>query len=266
MRYFENLVIQYASLQLIPQIISNVKSSMDDNSSKSNSSKDNFPCGTKFQFSLQNSTKRGYHQFQFSWLSKKMKKGNYLKQYLNWLGLNLMPHIGINEPIFGCTEYHRKSCIFRAHPNFRGKGSWYDWAMFQWETDDGYIDVPAQIIMFLTIPDSKAPFVIDNRLPINQGGLYALVESCEDVMKPISKSNRIFDIQSKKTTMVNRRGNPRKEISDKCIFLVHVDTINNPIAAIPNMGKEDDVEYIILRPCNQWYKGFSHFINGNNNI
>ena len=193
--------------------------------------------------------------------SKEQK--SYHVQYLYWIGINLIPHIGANTPIFGCTEYKRKQHIFRGHPNYRNKGNWYDWAMFQWKTDNGYIDVPAQIIMFLTIPDSKTPFTIDNRIPINQGGLYALVESCENVMKPLTSKNRIFDIQSKTTTLVNRRGNPRKEISDKCIFLVHVDTINNPIAAIPNIGKEDDVEYIILRPCSTWAKGFSNFIDNN---
>ena len=29
---------------------------------------------------------------------------------------------------------------------------------------------------------------------------------------------------------------------------------------MPNIGKQDDVEYIILRPCNTWSQGFSQFI------
>ena len=61
--------------------------------------------------------------------------------------------------------------------------------------------------MFLTLPEINEPFVIDNRIPINQGGLYALVESCENAMKPLTSQNRIFDIQSKTTTVVNRRRN-----------------------------------------------------------
>jgi hypothetical protein len=35
------------------------------------------------------------------------------------------------------TEYTRGGTIFRAHPNYRQKGPWYDWAMIRWAKEDG---------------------------------------------------------------------------------------------------------------------------------
>ena len=196
----------------------------------------------------------------FDWITTESKITIH-NQYLNWLGVHLLPKIGSDTPVYGFTEYYRDELIFRAHPNFRNKGGWFDWALFQWNTDQGLLDIPGQIIMFLKIPDMEFPISIDDRMTIEQEGLYALVESCSSPMNPLSKTNRIFDIKNKKAMITNRRGNQREEISDECLYLVHVDTINNPIAAIPNIGKEDEFEFIILRPCKDWYKGFTFYIN-----
>ena len=54
-----------------------------------------------------------------------------------------------------CTEYHKydvdtdeKLISIRCHPNYRGKGSpWYDWALIQYEFDNGdVIDFPSRIV------------------------------------------------------------------------------------------------------------------------
>ena len=34
------------------------------------------------------------------------------------------------------TKYKHNDIIFRAHPNFRGEGKWYDWAMFRYEKSE----------------------------------------------------------------------------------------------------------------------------------
>ena len=38
----------------------------------------------------------------------------------------------ISVPYF--TEYERNGFVYRAHPNYRGEGAYYDWAFVQWET------------------------------------------------------------------------------------------------------------------------------------
>ena len=248
-RYYENLVIQYASQQLLPML--NKKEKQTNNHTMN---------GSKFY--ILSTTDEGTNApvLHFDWITTESKITIH-DQYLNWLGVHLLPKIGSDTPVYGFTEYYRDELIFRAHPNFRNKGGWFDWALFQWNTDQGLLDIPGQIIMFLKIPDMEFPISIDDRMTIEQEGLYALVESCSSPMNPLSKTNRIFDIKNKKAMITNRRGNQREEISDECLYLVHVDTINNPIAAIPNIGKEDEFEFIILRPCKDWYKGFTVYIN-----
>ena len=50
--------------------------------------------------------------------------------------------------VHGFTEYtDADGHIYRAHPNFRGKGEWFDWCLIQWEGIDEL--VPAKIITFL---------------------------------------------------------------------------------------------------------------------
>ena len=38
------------------------------------------------------------------------------------------------ENILCYTEWSNKGVVFRAHPNFRGEGQWYDWAGIIWDT------------------------------------------------------------------------------------------------------------------------------------
>ena len=38
------------------------------------------------------------------------------------------------------AEYTRGGVLFRAHPNYRQKGPWYDWAMFRWAKEGGTRD------------------------------------------------------------------------------------------------------------------------------
>ena len=52
--------------------------------------------------------------------------------------------------VTGKTEYvSNDGTIFRAHPNFRSNGKWYDWCNLKWSSDEK--PVPAKIIMFLDL-------------------------------------------------------------------------------------------------------------------
>ena len=33
------------------------------------------------------------------------------------------------------SEYKRNNELFRAHPNYKQEGEWYDWVMIRWEPD-----------------------------------------------------------------------------------------------------------------------------------
>ena len=38
--------------------------------------------------------------------------------------------------VYGYTEYHRDESVFRAHPNYRNEGPWYDYALLTWEQEE----------------------------------------------------------------------------------------------------------------------------------
>jgi hypothetical protein len=51
-----------------------------------------------------------------------------------WNGKDRNAHVGVRFS----TEYTRGGTIFRAHPNYRQLGSWYDWAMIRWDKEGGH--------------------------------------------------------------------------------------------------------------------------------
>ena len=251
-RYYENMVISMASQKLLSR-------------TKNGKHTDNMKLrktmyGTKFEI-----TSGGTNHFSdvcnhvtISWNLKDLKS-TYDNKYITWIGKHLLSQLGTNTSISGCTEYHRDDLIFRAHPNYKGTGPWFDWAMFKWELEDGdTIDIPGQIVMFLWIPGLNEPIEMDERSSIQEEGLYALVESCSTAMPHVSNCNRIYELKDKKVITVKKR---RKyhEVSDKCLYLVSVDTINNAIASVPNLGSKE-FDFIVLRPSTEWHKGFTHYI------
>ena len=52
-----------------------------------------------------------------------------------------------NLPIF--TRHQRGDVIFHAHPNYRGKGAWKDWAVIDW--GPGYGQLPCHIHAFVQL-------------------------------------------------------------------------------------------------------------------
>ena len=253
-RYYENLIVNYAAQRLLPKL----------KQPKTN----NVMRGARFQLLLQQITSDANNvttkTIELMWKSESMEV-SYHSKYINWLGTHLFSAFGFNDNVIieGCTEYHRNQLIFRGHPNYNSQGGWYDWALFQWlDNTNNYINVPAQIVMFLYLPSFESkPLILDKRMSIKEEGLYALVESCYHPMKPISSSNRLYE-KKDKAAITMRGRKETKHISDKCLYLVHVDTINDALAAVPNLGNTN-FEFIVLHPSTQWHNGFTNFIEDN---
>ena len=51
--------------------------------------------------------------------------------------------------IYGYTEYKRDGILFRAHPEYHGRGAWYDWAVISFDKDGEY---PCKLLMFYNDP------------------------------------------------------------------------------------------------------------------
>jgi hypothetical protein len=68
--------------------------------------------------------------------------------------------------------------IFHAHPNYRGKGAWKDWAVIDW--GPGYGQLPCHLHAFIKLDDMPTG---SNRLEIGgivlKDGIYAVVEEAK---------------------------------------------------------------------------------------
>jgi hypothetical protein len=149
-------------------------------------------------------------------------------------------------------EYVRSSIIFRAHPNFRGKGLWRDWVMIRWQTGD----FPAQIWGFMdfrALPGGQS-FPLTNGAVVSKG-IWAIVESCffkkTDPNLPASALFRHLVLE----TMSNY---PDGSVRERKFYVVDVETFQKPIVVIPNVGTKKD--YIMMQSRQQWSDDFVQWV------
>jgi hypothetical protein len=193
---------------------------------------------------------------------------SYHPRYLQWLCINILAELGPNDSIRGCTEHKRSTqsgdkYIFRAHPAWRGGESWHDWAVFSWEDDDGMsLRIPAQIITFIEFDGADMRMLQD--LPYVFGetpGLYAMVESLERPLMDAKTGSRVVVASTKALSkhaiqQHQRNGMP---LNAPNLCLVSIDTIYEPIAAIPHDGGLIG-DFLFIRPADNWGYGFTQMI------
>jgi hypothetical protein len=152
-------------------------------------------------------------------------------------------------PIF--AEHSRNGVIFRGHPNYRGKGTWRDWAMVKWNEGQ----YPAQIWCFVDLtgfPTGKTVQVGDI---VVEKGIYAVVESATvDV-----DSEAISDIWIPITTVVKRMS-AGGEVMEKKFYLADVEAFVSPLCVMPNIGAKPNCRYLMMKPREKWADDFIQWL------
>jgi hypothetical protein len=196
---------------------------------------------------------------------------SYHPRYLEWLCSNVLAELGPNVAVRGCTEHKRSTqsgdkYIFRAHPAWRGGDSWHDWAVFSWEDDDGTsLRIPGQIITFIEFDDADMRML--NKLPYVFGdtpGLYAMVETLERPLMNAKTGTRVVVGSTKALTKheLQQRRRNGMPLHAPNLCLVSIDTIYEPIAAIPHEGGLIG-DFLFIRPADNWGYGFTQLIDDN---
>ena len=150
------------------------------------------------------------------------------------------------------AEHKRDSIVFRAHPQFMGKGLWRDWVMIKWQSGD----FPAQIWGFLDLTNLPE----GDSFPLSDGtkvtkGLWAIVESCFYKKKdPNEPSSDLFHHLVLETLQNNQDGSVRR----RKFYVVDVESFKNPIVVIPNVGTKKD--YIMMEPRDNWPNQFIRWL------
>jgi hypothetical protein len=197
---------------------------------------------------------------------------SYHPRYLEWLCSNVLAELGPNVAVRGCTEHKRSTqngdkYIFRAHPAWRGGDSWHDWAVFSWEEEDGTsLRIPAHIITFIEFDEADMRMLYN--LPYVFGdtpGLYAMVETLERPLMEAKTGSRVVVGSTKALTKheIQQRRRNGMPLNAPNLCLVSIDTIYEPIAAIPHEGGLIG-DFLFIRPADNWGYGFTQLIDDNN--
>jgi hypothetical protein len=263
-RYIEDLVLDVASHELsrvLPQISKNRLNKHVNESILQ---------GAKYTitFGASNLEHDLGGEVTLSWDKRHVVANGYNDQHIQWLCNHLLADLGELANVRGCTEHTRvtnrgKRYVFRAHPAYRGGPMWHDWALFQWTDADGNDQlIPGHIVTFLHLDEYDIGLLEDNEHVVGTDpGLYIMMETLEDPLPSSQKHSRIIIEGSKNLNHVQRtnRRNARIPLTQSNTYLVPVDTIYEPIAAVPNLGSVEG-DYLFIRPADDWGFEFSKLL------
>ena len=162
----------------------------------------------------------------------KMKFITHIKQLMIVSVQQMLPRLegadnALNIRFF--TEYKRNTSIFRAHPNYRGLGPWYDWAKVLWENEEheGTSLIIGRILLFVELNEE----------------MFAVVHSVK------ATSFQQYGVFINLWTMENnRQGNP-------VLHLATVDSLERLVLMVPYDTSGN--RWIEVEPKNQWANCFA---------
>jgi hypothetical protein len=156
--------------------------------------------------------------------------------------------------IFTCHQ--RDNQKFRAHPNYRGKGPWRDWAWVNW---DSWGNLPSHIWCFVDLKALNRGHPMIKHGGINvKSGVYAVVETAivhqpaaadvpdtEALHTPIIKDGVIADDDGLVHSWV--------------FYLADVEAILGPCCVVPHIGGPFN-RYFVVRPRTEWNEVFIRWL------
>jgi hypothetical protein len=155
-------------------------------------------------------------------------------------------------PIF--TRHQRGSVIFHAHPNYRGKGAWKDWAVIDWGA--GYGELPCHLHAFVKLDNMPTG---SNKLEyggiVLKDGVYAVVEEAKLDNDELGKSD-LFVPFLKTVKGIDEEG----QVTGRSFFLADTEAIVKPCAMIPDIGGPPN-RYFYVKARDEWAKEFIAWIN-----
>jgi hypothetical protein len=160
------------------------------------------------------------------------------------------------------TVLHPASYTWRLHSD----QPYNDWALFSWTNTDGTpMRIPGQIITFIWFAEEDISKI--QHLSYVSGdtpGLYAMIETLERPLTVAKTYDRVVAGGSKQLTTneFHERRRNGMSLTAPNLCLVPVDTIYEPIAAIPDEGGSPG-DFLFIRPVENWGFGFTQLIEDN---
>ena len=150
------------------------------------------------------------------------------------------------------TEHQRDSVVFRAHPLYRGNGSWRDWVLVDWGKEWGVL--PCKIWCFVDLSNADLP---TGKSTIQHGdvdlkkGVYAVVE-CGDYSDEDDDiiASDLFQPLSLEVEEWMEDGTARRKL-----YMADVEAFKGPCIVIPDIGGYGN-EYFQVKDRSQWTQEF----------
>ena len=207
----------------------------------------------------------GYNFGVFSSTTGFQLKSNWKETFFeqenitNWMKQFICPY-SESEEIQCFTEFKAGDTLYRANPCYY-LGAQHDWALIDWGERIGW--VPAQIILFIDVPEWKeVPFQV-NQSFVSTGGQFAIIESLttklslEEKYMSHQQSRLVhYGIKEKgKYNLVDttRIMGPAIAIPD----LIYQPAVNRSgHVPIPSKFEFSNENYLCLRPRKEWADEF----------
>jgi hypothetical protein len=264
-RYIEDLVLDVATHEL-SRVLPNIRGTRLQTPNNATPLQ-----GAKYtiKYGAATAVRPGGGAVTFEWDKRHVVADGYCHDHIQWLCNHLLAALGPSSSVRGCTEHTRVTSrgaryIFRAHPGYRGGTFWHDWALFQWTESEGETQsIPGHIVTFLYLDLHSISKLQGNEQVVGSDpGLYAMVETLEDPLPPGRRYSRLTCMASKHLTEEQRhhRRMARTHPTRSNTYLVPVDTIYEPIAAVPNVGGRLG-DFLFIRPADDWGFEFTNILS-----
>ena len=178
--------------------------------------------------------------------------------FLNDLQNLVLPYISQADlPVL--SEHKRDKILFRAHPNFMGRGPWKDWVLVDWG-EEGVLPCHIQCFVDLTSLDSGSKTLQFGGIDLKPNA-YAVVECGQfdedeeeqaksDIFKPITLEVKGIDEDDE---------DGRQFVTGRTFYLADVEAFQGVCAVIPNLGGPPNA-YLHVKPEKEWSMMFEDWL------
>ena len=164
-----------------------------------------------------------------------------------------LPYDTIPIYTYHARKHAKGSDMWHAHPNYRGKGPWKDWALVDWG-DEGVL--PCHIQCFVDLEDfrKQGRVVVFGGVRL-EAATYAVVESSqyEDDDEERRQSELFVPILKDVDTIQNNR------VKKRMFYLANVEAITDVACVVPDIGGPPN-RYFFVHPRPYWSKLFVRWV------
>ena len=197
--------------------------------------------------------------FEVLGTSKYRHKTKWIKSVYEFINdlQNLLKDDLPDKQLLVQTEHQRADIRWRAHPNYKGGGSWRDWVLVDWGPEGV---LPAKIWCFLDLSNLKSTTTTVRYGGIDiKAGTFAVVECATyDTDPEVNARSDIFKPITVEIEGIETDNDGNKTVIRK-FYLADCDAFSGACSVIPDFGGEANA-YFMVQPRREWKQNFINWV------